>query len=1120
MTTLVFLLAIALVVGTIVAIEGDNPIQLRRPSGLLQWLVSGNWPAKIGATLIVVGTGALLRYAAINIDVAPAWKIAAGIMIAAALGFGSVATRSAPKHRTLSLVLGGAACGVAYLTAYSTFALHGYLDSTLGLGLLALTAIIAGVFAVNRGALSVGVLAMVGAYLAPILSQGDPGPYIVYGYYAAISALTLAMVAARGWRPLIHLSFLFTLVSGVFFAWNAQYYSPAYFREMAPMLALLAGLHVAMPIVAQRNIQSVWVERVDYVYLLALPVVTTLLAVAISPSRAALALQLIVFGVIWLAAAAYLRSAKREGAAAHAVIGTLLLGFGMAARFRGAPWDVITLAASVGALAISVYSSQSRRLHDNLVGIVLVIGAAHALTSIGARGEIVFLNIGFIERLIAAALLIYAGVLARKARLSGDALLMYSGIGWAVLNLVSEFIRWDIFSLALTLHWLAIVAALVASVFSARLQKVRTWAIVIPIAIVVTASSAAGAAPTITAMISLAAAITALLAFSLRPHDPETNAVDRIAAVIFVPVVTVLWAQPIGNMPLSVSLSAVLAMFAGSFARQRSDRWFPITAPIFGVAFMIALASATTVSIERDALAVLTELACLAGLVTIALDKRVSGELMPWVRPATVIALALFIQANMLRWLGPDGHLDVSAITRMQWPALLSLVWAATGSALTMWSRVNGSRTLWSGGAALLVAAAVKLALVDLGALGDLTNILAVIGAGGVFLLVGWLAPIPPAIKEENAVETVRDRSGEKIGWSIAIVVSIVLLLSRHGTRVDEVLDQVDPDNTQSSMYQSAPPAAVTPPASQETEPTPQTLDTSDQPPVEPQSAPDTAGANPDVEAPSTPETADANVEVDTECSRFAAKLPADYDVYVAGALQGRPLDVAVGGSRELSGVFDVEVHAPDRPVVLVLAARQSALWMIRPGSETNIAGVWLAGDGKHRAIGVPSTVPVMKGPEAERDCGTLQVSNRNSQEVRDTVLRVFGREPKELILASEGDITIGRAPAPAREPHVETSRNDSVPPLPGDRGIEQLLREGKLKRATVADYNRWVGRDRPRVFSGASSGTYLWRTYLVTGPITFPSGLHGAHLATFILLPGVPHPNGDPGHSQVIQGK
>jgi len=54
------------------------------------------------------------------------------------------------------------------------------------------------------------------------------------------------------------------------------------------------------------------------------------------------------------------------------------------------------------------------------------------------------------------------------------------------------------------------------------------------------------------------------------------------------------------------------------------------------------------------------------------------------------------------------------------------------------------ARALWSVGAPLLIGCAVKLVVLDFGSLGQLTNILTVIAAGLLFLLVSWLAPLPP----------------------------------------------------------------------------------------------------------------------------------------------------------------------------------------------------------------------------------------------------------------------------------------------------------------------------------------------------------------------------------------
>jgi len=63
---------------------------------------------------------------------------------------------------------------------------------------------------------------------------------------------------------------------------------------------------------------------------------------------------------------------------------------------------------------------------------------------------------------------------------------------------------------------------------------------------------------------------------------------------------------------------------------------------------------------------------------------------------------------------------------------------------------------------------------------------------------------------------------------------------------------------------------------------------------------------------------------------------------------------------------------------------------------------------------------------------------------------------------------------------------------LPAQSGLMQLLMRGAL-------------------------GTNGSREFLIRERIRFPAGLHGAHSVRFLLLRGVPVPEGSPGHSCVI---
>ena len=828
MVALIFLSVVAAVFVAVVALEGGDPALERRPRGLLTWIASGNWPAKIGGTLIIVGVGALLRYAAINFDVPASFKLGLGIAAAAALGFGSFFTTGNPQRRVISLALGGAAFGVAYLTAYSAFALFGYLPTLQGLGLLVLTAVGAGVFAMSRSALSLAVLSMVGAFMAPAFAVEDPGPQVVFGYYVGISTLTLVMVAVRGWRPLIHLSFLFTLAGSAFFAWTADYFDTANAGVMFPLLAMLVAVHVAMPLVERRWARGVLVESLDTIYLLALPAVASLTALAIAPSRLELAAQFWWFSAIWLGASLWLFTQKREGMATHAIIGLLMFGFGLAARFHDLPWELLNLGIAVAALALAARRSKSGRLHGFLAGLVLVLAAVHVISALAPMHDsTLFFNQRFAERLCGAVLLAVAALTLARLKHTLDSLMFTVAIGWAAFAVGAEIVRLDLVSAWLIVHWTLALAGIAA--YFVGPSHPAADRLMVPLVLAIGLSGALAQWRTLAELSWLSAFISggALLAIALRPvNENEDPRSGRPLAAIGAPILVAMWIGQVAHLtraewqfPMAVATSfAVAVLLIGYRATARSARWFNGATDIFAVAFAFVLAAAAVFDIERDVSAVLLELICVAALVLIAGWNGSRVRVGHWIIPATVIGVALVLQANLLRWLGPPGDLNALDVAKMDWPTLVSLLWASIGAALTIWARRVGSRVQWSAGAAFLVGAAIKLLLLDFGSLGQLANILAVIAAGGVFLLVGWLAPMPPAAaKAAPAVPQMRshdpseshaatapssgplagvsewrsksawaerdEASASKLAWTVAIVAIVLITLSQCGSR-------------------------------------------------------------------------------------------------------------------------------------------------------------------------------------------------------------------------------------------------------------------------------------------------------------------------------------------------
>ncbi len=112
-----------------------------------------------------------------------------------------------------------------------------------------------------------------------------------------------------------------------------------------------------------------------------------------------------------------------------------------------------------------------------------------------------------------------------------------------------------------------------------------------------------------------------------------------------------------------------------------------------------------------------------------------------------------------------------------------------------------------------------------------------------------------------------------------------------------------------------------------------------------------------------------------------------------------------------------------------------------------------------------------------------------------------------------------------ARGAHPEAPRQDGVASraTPGDAGLEQLVREGRLRRATRADLVAWMRAtsgdeegDSPPRHARPGDRQYVPRHYVVLREISLPPGLSSS--VTLIVPRNVPPPRGDPGECRILK--
>jgi len=83
----------------------------------------------------------------------------------------------------------------------------------------------------------------------------------------------------------------------------------------------------------------------------------------------------------------------------------------------------------------------------------------------------------------------------------------------------------------------------------------------------------------------------------------------------------------------------------------------------------------------------------------------------------------------------------------------LSILWTLT-ACTAMWAATRRhQRLLWMAGAGLLAAVVLKLFFVDLSKVGTLARIVSFLGVGGLMLIIGYVAPMPPTAPQNRRQE-------------------------------------------------------------------------------------------------------------------------------------------------------------------------------------------------------------------------------------------------------------------------------------------------------------------------------------------------------------------------------
>lgn len=207
------------------------------------WIMGGNPVTRIGLLVLFCGVAFLLKYAAAR-DMLPIELRLAAVLLAG-IALVVVGWRLREDNRTYALLLQGGGIGIIYLTLFAAAKLYHLVPLPLCLVLMLALVGFSAALAILQNALPLAQFGTMGGFLAPVLmSTGSGNHVLLFSYYALLNASVFAIAWFRAWRSLNLTGFLFTF--GIGSLWGAKAYAPHHFATTEPFLMLFFLFYVGI----------------------------------------------------------------------------------------------------------------------------------------------------------------------------------------------------------------------------------------------------------------------------------------------------------------------------------------------------------------------------------------------------------------------------------------------------------------------------------------------------------------------------------------------------------------------------------------------------------------------------------------------------------------------------------------------------------------------------------------------------------------------------------------------------------------------------------------------------------------------------------------------------------
>jgi len=238
--------------------ESTEPKQTKstpKSSKDLEFRIGGTWLNRIGVVAVVLGMAFFLKYSFENDWIGPTGRIFLGILSGMVMMFAGEKLHQRYPGYAQGLIGGGSLA--MFFSIYAGYQFYLLIPPFVAFSFMVLIMVYTVFMAVRKDSRAIGVLGIIGAYLAPFLvGSEDPSLWLLYAYLILLTLGVLGVSIYKKWVVFQYLSFIFNQLIFAFM-WMAVTWGYAYENFVAPSyLFLCANFFIYLGIVSVYNIRT------------------------------------------------------------------------------------------------------------------------------------------------------------------------------------------------------------------------------------------------------------------------------------------------------------------------------------------------------------------------------------------------------------------------------------------------------------------------------------------------------------------------------------------------------------------------------------------------------------------------------------------------------------------------------------------------------------------------------------------------------------------------------------------------------------------------------------------------------------------------------------------------